>query len=246
MFVNMFSKPLLLLLLFSIAAPSVAQDFSFVSIRGLIEQDVGRKVMPKVYEKLGLSIDIEPMPGQRAQKEATSGNKDGEIMRIWTYGEENNTVVRVPTPYYQLETMGFILSNRTDIVVNSKEDLAKYKLVKVRGVKHTNNISAGMPFVHDIKNTSNMMEFLTRGRADIALTNTVDGELALKKMRITNVKKLGPPLAVLDLFNYIHESKADIVPEVDAAIKEMQANGELAEVIKVAEEEVIEQIISEQ
>ena len=246
MYVNLYLKPLLLLLLVSVVTPSVAQDYSFVSIRGLIEQDVGRIIMPKVYEKLGMSIDIEPMPGQRAQKEATSGNKDGEIMRIWTYGEENNTVVRVPTPYYQLETMGFILSNRTDIVVNSREDLAKYKLVKVRGVKHTNNISAGMPFVHDIKNTSNMMEFLTRGRADIALTNTVDGELALKKMRITNVKKLGPPLAVLDLFNYIHESKADIVPEVDAAIREMQASGELDAVIKVAEEEVIEQIIAEQ
>lgn len=224
---------------FFVTSPAFTQDYSFAAIRGLIEQDVGRLIMPKVYEKLGFTIDIEPMPGDRAQKEATSGEKDGEIMRIFTYGEENPTTIRVPTPYYQLETMGFVHRD-SSIVINSKEDLANYRLVKVRGVKHTNNISSGMPDVHNIKNTTNMMEFLHRGRADIALTNTVDGILVLKQMGYSHIIPLGQPLAVLDLFNYIHEDHAELVPVVDAVIKDMIATGELAEVIKNAEEKIIE------
>ena len=215
-----------------------AQDFQFASIEKLIEQDVGRVIMPKVYEKAGYSISITPMPGQRAQQEATTGAKDGEIMRIFTYGEENPTTIRVPTPYYYLETMGFIRED-SGIVINSKEDLANYRLVKVRGVKHTNNITRGMPDVHDIKNTNNMMEFLRRGRADIALTNTVDGVLALRNLGYNDIVPLSAPLATLDLFNYIHEKNSDLVPEIDAVIQEMQASGEMDQIISAAEEEVI-------
>ncbi|BHH82093.1 substrate-binding periplasmic protein [Desulforhopalus sp. 52FAK] len=228
----------LLILILTFPISGLAEEYNFVSIKGLIEQEVGQLIIPEIYKKIGATVTITPVPGKRAQQEATTGKKDGEIMRIWTYGEENPTTIRVPTPYYQLETMAFIKKG-SGIVINSKEDLAKYKLVKVAGVKHTNNISVGMPNVHNINNTELMMKFLQSGRADVALTNTVDGLLVLKKMGITDIVPIDKPLAVLDLFNYIHESRKDIVPKVDAAIQDMKASGELNDVIKMAEAKII-------
>lgn len=87
---------------------SLAADYNYVSIEELVEQEVGRAIIPKIYEKIGLEVTITPLPGKRAQAEATSGVKDSEIMRIFTYGENNPTVVWVPPPYYSRETMGFI------------------------------------------------------------------------------------------------------------------------------------------
>jgi polar amino acid transport system substrate-binding protein len=55
---------------------------------------------------------------------ATAGGKDGEIMRIWTYGKENPTTLRAPTPCYQLETMPFYKKGR-GVVINNKTDLIK-------------------------------------------------------------------------------------------------------------------------
>ena len=43
------------------------------------------------------------------------------------------------------------------------------------------------------------------------------------------------PLKKLELFHYIHENHKDLVPRVDAKIKETIANGELARVIEIAE-----------
>lgn len=215
-----------------------AADYNYVSIKGLVEQDVGRLVIPEIYNKLGLTVDIAPRPGKRAQLEATTGEKDGEIMRIFTYGENNPTVVRVPTPYYYLETMAFVKEG-SGVTVNSKEDLSNYKLVKVRGVKHTDNITKGLSNVHTIDSTDKMMKYLLAGRADVALTNTTDGLLALKKLGISNVKPVDKPLAVLELYHYIHEGKADIVGKVDDAIKAMKASGELEAVIKQSEQKVI-------
>ena len=84
-----------------------------------------------------------------------------------------------------------------------------------------------------------MMKFLNIGRADIALTNTVDGLLVLKKLGYTNIIPIDKPLAVLDLYHYIHEKNKHLVSKVDKVINQMKANGELQKVIKDAEAEII-------
>lgn len=216
----------------------IAEDYHFVSIENLIEQDVGRIIIPEIYKKLGIDVTITPRPGKRAQKEATSGRADGEIMRIWTYGEENPTTVRVPTPYYYLETMGFVKKG-SGVVINTKDDLKKYRLVKVRGVKHTNNISVGVDDVYDSASTELMMRFLNGGRADIALTNTVDGLMALRELEIIDIVPLEKPLAVLELYHYIHQDHIDLVSRVDTVIKNMKESGELEKLIYKAENAVI-------
>lgn len=88
---------------------SSGKHYDFASIELLIEQEVGRIVLTQVYENIGINITISPLPGKRAQYVANTGMKDGEIMRIWTYGDENPNTIRVPTPYYYLETMPFVL-----------------------------------------------------------------------------------------------------------------------------------------
>ncbi|AQS39013.1 hypothetical protein Sps_03898 [Shewanella psychrophila] len=126
---------ILSVLLGLLSSKGIAADFDFVSIEKLIEQEVGRVIIPKVYSKLGIEITITPMPGKRAQQMANSGSKDGEIMRIYSYGNETPNTIRVPTPYYYLETMAFIKQG-SDVVINSRKDLHNYRLAKVRGVKH--------------------------------------------------------------------------------------------------------------
>ena len=230
-------KSIFVLLLLSVTLLG-KEKYEFVSIEHLIEQEVGRLVLPQIYKKLNIDIDILPKPGKRAQAYAVSGKKDGEIMRIWTYGIENTTTIRVPTPYYQLETMAFVRKD-SGIIINTKEDLRKYKIIKVRGVKHTNNITAGLSRTKDIDSTEKMMRFLHAKRADVALTNTIDGLLALEKLGYTNIIPMKKPLAQLDLYHYIHEKNKALVVRVNNAILDMKKSGELQKIIKEAEIQVI-------
>lgn len=215
-----------------------ANEYHFVSIENLIEQEIGRIILPQVYKKLGIAITITPLPGKRAQFQATSGQSDGEIMRIYSYGKENPTTYRVPTPYYRLETMVFIKKN-SPIKIKRKEDLSHYSIVKVRGVKHTNNITTGLSNIADVNSTEQAMRLVDEGLVDIALTNTIDGLMALKKLGIDNVVPIDQPLATLDLFHYIHDDHKELIPLVDSMIKEMIANGEMALIIQTAENAVI-------
>jgi len=229
------------LLMFDVSAQAnpIAVSYEFASIEYLSEQELGRIVLPQIYQNLGMEITITPLPANRAQYVASSGKKHGEIMRIQTYGDENPTTLRVPTPYYYLETMPFVLKG-AQIAIRQAQDLAKYKVVKVRGVKHTNNITAGLDLVYDVNNTETMFKLLNSGKIDVALTNTLDGKLALKRLGYKNIIAMETPLAVLPLYHYIHEKHRALVPVVDEEIKRLKKSGDLQKLIEKAEQKIIE------
>ena len=215
-----------------------APVYHFAAIEKLVEQQIGEQVLPLIYQSIDINIQITSMPASRAEAAATKGLADGEIMRIWTYGDENPELIRVPTPYYSLETMPFVLKN-SGIVIHTKADLKPYRIAKVRGVKHTNNITQGLPFVFESNNTENMFKLLRAGKVDVVLTNTLDGLIVLNNMAVKDIIPMTTPLKTLPLFHYIHHSKAAIVPKVDNAIKQLKKSGELEKMIKHAEHKFI-------
>lgn len=220
----------------------VAEQLKFASIAGLVEQEVGRIIITEVYKKLGIDIVIIRLPGQQAQKNATSGIYDGEIMRIWTYGEEFPAVMRVPTPYYHLETMAFFKRN-SGIEISSRSDLLQYRLLKILGVKHTENITSGLSYVVNVDRTDKMMQLLAYGRADVALTNRIDGIASLRRLKLDNIVHLEQPLAVLNLYHYIHRRHQALVPRVDKLLQTMQSSGELKILVERAERSVINNVL---
>jgi polar amino acid transport system substrate-binding protein len=233
----LFASTLLANLIFTL--PLKAEEYQFASIRGLYEQQVGQIVLPKIYQKLGISITIKPMPGQRAMLETASGRTDGEIMRIWSYGIEHPDSLRIPTPYYQLETMAFYKAG-SSVDIKSAKDLANYSLLKVRGVKHTNNITVGLDRVYDYDDTENMLKALNKVRNNVALTHTSDGLFAIRKYHIKEIEHLDQPLSVLPLYHYVHKKNAHLIAAVDRVIKEMKHSGELKSLIEAAEKQVYE------
>ncbi|WP_440874215.1 substrate-binding periplasmic protein [Thalassotalea sp. PLHSN55] len=230
-------KFLFCLLLFSSAVS--AQQYHFAAINELIEQEVGKLVLTEIYQNIGIDISISSLPGRRAQHEVSQGNFDGEIMRIYSYGQETPTVIRVPTPYYHLETRAFT-HQKNQIAIRRAKDLAPYSVAIVRGVKHTNNITQNHKDTHKVETTKALMQLIAMERADIALTNTLDGNVVLKALRLNEVKALHPPLAKLSLYHYVHEEHQALVPIIDKEIKRLKSTGMLAKMIKDAEDKVIE------
>ncbi|TMP39033.1 substrate-binding periplasmic protein [Pseudoalteromonas rubra] len=231
-------KSLLLLLLW--CDNVFAGPLQFVSINYLIEQEVGRLVLPEVYRKLNVSIVITPYPGKRAQQLVRSGKRHGEIMRIYSYGDENPHTIRVPTPYYTLETMAFVRSD-SHVDLQSEQDLSNYRIAKVRGVKHTNNITKGMSKVEDTDTTIQALNLVSKGLADVALTNRIDGLVMLAQAGIENVVPHQSSFRVLELYHYVHKDQRHWVKKVDDVLRRMTHSGELAILIKKAENQVISQ-----
>lgn len=226
-----------LLLFVFLSLLSQAEGYDLVSIEGLYEQQVGELILPVIYKKLGLDVTITAMPGKRAMLETVSGRKDGEIMRIWSYGIEHPETLRVPTPYYQLETVAFYKEG-ADVDVASTKDLANYSILKVRGVKHTNNITVGLTSVYDYDDTASMLRALDTSRNSIALTHSADGLFSISKHKLEGIQLVDPPLATFPLYHYVHQKNSHLIERLDNTIRAMKDSGELAEAIAAAEKEV--------
>ena len=185
-----------LFLSFFLLAPNFVfgEDYSFVAIQSLAEQEIGQILLPKIYKSIEKEIDIQPLPAARAEQELLQGNADGEIMRIYSYGLGNTAVVRVPTPYYTLYTTAFIRRG-SGIKLKSKESLHNYTVARVRGVKHTQDITKGIKEVYDLETTHQMMNFLVKGRADIVLSSLIDGGKAIRELGLKNIVPSVQPLS---------------------------------------------------
>jgi polar amino acid transport system substrate-binding protein len=232
----------LLIFLFFFCIPHLAlaqkTEYEFASIEGLAEQEIARIVLPQIYQKMGETISITPLPANRAQYEANEGIKAGETLRIFSYGIENINLIRIPTPYYYLYTAAFSLKSNQVIVID-KNDLKKYKVGKVSSVKHTENITKGLNKVYNSNSTESLFQQLLLGNIDLALTNLSNGELMSQKSKFLEIQVVNPSLDKLNLFHYVHKSHQELVKPINLTIKQLQANGELAKMLAQAEEKIL-------
>jgi len=211
-----------------------------VRIENLAEQIIGEKIVNHIFDRIAVPLEVFACPGLRGNKINVAKVVDGEMMRIYSYGTMNPGLTRIPTPYYALETTVFVRRG-TDVVVNSTKDLQKYKIVIVRGVQHTSDITNGLPNVEMVNGSKEMMAFLAAGRADIALANRIDGLGVLEAENIDSVHPL-LTLANHELYMYLNENRKELAPRLDDAIKSMSASGELEIRIGAAEREYMESI----
>lgn len=220
------------------AAYAAKGPYNFVRIDGLAEQAVGEKLLKEVYKRAGIEVSITAMPGKRALQQASSGAMDGETLRVFALGENVKSLIRVPTALSSLQTVAFKKTG-ADVNVTKKEDLNNYSNVIVTGVLHTHAITEGVSDVNEVSDPAAMFKLVLAGRADLALTSYLDGLASIKQLGIDGIEDIKPALNDQPLFHYVHESKQDVVPVVDAIIKGMADSGELIELRTSLEEEYI-------
>ena len=215
--------------------------YKFVRIDGLAEQAVGEKLLKEVYKRAEIEISVTPMPGKRALQQASSGEMDGETLRVFALGENVKSLIRVPTALSSLQTVAFKKTG-ADVSVTSKEDLNNYSSVIVTGVLHTHAITEGVSDVNEVSDPAAMFKLVAGGRADLALTSYLDGLASIRQLKIDGIEDVKPALNDQPLFHYVHESKQEVVPVVDAIIKQMSDSGELADLRGKLEQDYLDQL----
>jgi len=71
-----------------------------------------------------------------------------------------------------------------------------------------------------------MIKFLESNRADVALTNSLNGISVLNKSKRHNIEIVGH-LEKLDLYHYINSKYAQLIAKIDTIIQDMDRSGEL-------------------
>ena len=204
---------------------SAQPPLKFSQIVDTPDQVIGAVIVKAAYEKLGIPVKFEILPGKRALAESSEGRADGEVHRIVEIDDEYPTLLRVPTPINYIEPSVF--SKKHEFEVTDCAALQGYQIGIVRGVKHSQLCTQGMENVIAGDNLTGVMRMLNAGRVDPLITARINGLLMAKELKLDAIKPLSPPLSRFWVYHYLHKSHKDLVPKIDNVFKAMQESGEL-------------------
>jgi len=219
-----------------LAPVAFAENVNLGSNENSASQVVAAKLLTEIYKKAGLTLNVTPMPGARANAMALAGQKDGEVARVPAYFVKNTTLIKVEPAYYYLSSAAFAKSER-GVTITSKDDLKKYKVGIVRGVAHAESATEGLAGLQVANSADQMYQMLDAGRIDVAIDEGINGPITLKRLGLKGIAQVGE-IARLDLSHVLVPAKKDMAPKISAAIKALKDSGELAKQTKRYEDEL--------
>jgi ABC-type amino acid transport substrate-binding protein len=211
----------------------------FSTIEGSPLAKIASAVMSKVYERLGIPIEIYFTSGRRALVVSSTGNVDGELVRIGAVKDRYTTLRQVPVP--NLEAKGLVFVREDDKDRIAAGDLSKLRVGYLDGVVQAARFTEGFKDVWLGQSAAELFQLLSSGKLDAVVSDRFDGPLTISRLRLTNIVPLGPPFQVEPMFHYIHEKNSYLVPKVAEVLSEMRGTGE----IDVITDAVMDEMIAE-
>lgn len=191
-------------------------------------------VLEKVYRRLDIALLFRPMPAARATLEAAAGRVDGDVVRIASYAQAHPSLIRVEPALSKVTTAAYY-NQRSDLQVKSRDDLARYSLAYVRGIRASEQLSKGLPDVIAVNSVEVLFKMLQAKRFQIALAGV--GEFKVQQQRYQPDQFVQVELASEPLYHYLHEKHRDLAIRVSAELAALAASGELASLQAQAEAE---------
>jgi polar amino acid transport system substrate-binding protein len=195
-------------------------------IENVPDQEVGAAILTVVYAKLGIRIEFVDVPAKRSLIESSSGHLDGEVQRVLDVQREYPTLVAIREPFNYIEPTAFV--KELNFNVNGWESLRPYRVGIVSGVGSSERGTTGMPQVEATATMDQMMLMLARDRIDVAVNDLFSGMLVIRRLGLDGqLRAVSPPLQHIDMYHFLNERNRELVPRVEAVIRDMRASGEL-------------------
>lgn len=219
-----------LLLFLSISKVHSEEVLELAANENAVEQAVAALLLKEIYAQVGISANIHPLPGKRANLLTLAGRKDGEVARITPYVIKNASLLRVDPAYYYLTTAVFAKKNRS-IEISSKSDLKNYKVGIVSGIAHAAAAVKSVGNVRIVNNYLQLYKLIESGRVDLAIDTGINGRAVIHNLGLDDEIEIVSVIATYDLHNILHAKNAKFRPGIRKVIENMKETGKLKEMI---------------
>lgn len=202
-----------------------AQSLIFSTFEGhKIVTETVMQVMTEAYRRIGITIDIKRLPGERAIHCANDGKVDGELFRKKDGIEQIYTrLIKIPVCIHHADFVVF--TKKTTLLIRSWEDLLPYTVGYKRGVKAIEmNLIQGTQ-AQAVASIEQAFQKISRGRTDLAIDFRPDGLVTLKKLGLKDIHVLEPPIIRIDSYHYLHVKNRNLVAPLTTALQQMECEG---------------------
>ncbi len=189
---------------------------------------VMREVMLEAYKRIDIDAQIIHLPGKRAIKLSSMGAVDAELYRMGAINKTYPDLIKVPVPLYLFEIRAF--SKNFDFKPDGWQSLQNYKLGVLSGVKITAKNTEGMQ-KEAVNSVRHMFALLNNERIYLVLTTNIAGSIAIRELKLNNIKSLEPAVYSFPVYHFVHKNKRQLVPKLTAALTKMSNQGIINQII---------------
>lgn len=183
----------------------------------------------EALNRAGYDVRFDTLTGERALLYANQGISDGEGDRIKGMQKLYPNLVRVDEPTVSWDFVAF--SNRPDIVINGWQSIKQYSVGLINGWKILERNTKNNHIQTKVKDINLLFTLLKNKRADLVLMEAWQGLHYLNQHSIPGVKLLKPPLATKAKYMYLHKKHKNIIPKIEAALREMKKDGTYQKIV---------------
>lgn len=201
-----------------------SQDrLTFTAIKGSSYTKYATEVMTEAYRRVGIEIEITPLPGTRALVTANNGDDaDGELFRISGVEREYSNLLPIKIPlslsYWQVYTID------KDFVVDGWLSLKPYVIGVRNGIATTEYGTEGMNTIK-VNSNEQLFELLEKGRVDVIVLSKNNATKVLSNNPDIEVTLLDNPVEILPVYHYLHKKNSELVPLLTAVLDDMERDG---------------------
>ena len=180
-------------------------------------------VLTECFNRIGIRLNIMPMPSERSLINANSGIEDGNFLRTDTLSYAFPNLVIVPERLSVNRVVAF--SKNEKIEINGWKSLFQYHVAYVNGWKNCERELKDHNAKTTVKNEYLLFTLLENNRADVGIFGLTTGTEVLNKLGYTSIKAIEPPIVTNDLFLYVHKKHAALIPKIVKTLQSMKQDG---------------------
>lgn len=181
------------------------------------------RIVAEAFHRLGIRVQLVRLPAERALQNADQGIDDGTYARIPGLSASYPNLVMVPETIAEFLFTAF--AKDQSIQVADWAGLKPYNVGLITGWKIVEANTRDARSVFGVKNEQALFALLEHGRADVVVLDLYSGKEAIRSMGLVGVRALSPPLARRDMHLYLNKRHADLVPKLDAVLRQMRRDG---------------------
>lgn len=177
----------------------------------------------EVFRRIGMDADIVWLPGERSLINLNNGIDDATVVRIAGLEGKYPSLRRVPEPIMHWEFVAF--TRNTDFETSDWSSLIPYNVAFINGWKILEDNVTGTRSLTKVKNTEQLFDLLLSDRTDVIIYEKWEGLYVIATRGLNEVRTLQPPLAIPQMFMYVHERHEALIPKLNAALKKIKEDG---------------------
>lgn len=190
------------------------------------------RILTEAFRRMDISLKIIKIPSERALINANNGVDDGNFVRIAGLEKNYPNLIRVSEVITTFEFVAF--SRKASFKTTGWDSLKPYNVGIINGWKILENNILDVKSLTKVKDEQLLFTLLLAGKSDVVVYDRMQGKLYLKQLAVRDVSILKPPLAVKQMYLYLHKRHAGLVPKLEQNLRAMKRDGTFDKIAEIS------------